>query len=45
MQSSKNYGMNSPEFKSVANTKFKMNDNQNFNLEFINSLQGVIRED
>lgn len=32
--------MYSPEFKSATNTKYKVNDKQNFNLEFITSSKG-----
>jgi hypothetical protein len=32
--------MYSPEFKSATNTKYKMNDKHNFNLEFIASSKG-----
>ena len=39
-QSSNNFGMYSPEFKSATNTKYRMNDKHNFNLEFIASSRG-----
>jgi hypothetical protein len=32
--------MYSPEFKSATNTKYRMNDKNNFNLEFIASSRG-----